>query len=146
MNSNNVRYTHRSTAFPCLAACSAASLFMLGLSSASAAEPLKVCFLYSNPIGESGWTYQHELARKELVAALGAKISTKSLASVAFAPTPHPFSLINCRISGFFTTTKRVGSKPNELGDKRPVSKIKRKSSSLIFLLGSYSLQAWRKL
>ena len=71
MPSNNVRYTHRSTAFPCLAACSAASLFMLGLSSASAAEPLKVCFLYSNPIGESGWTYQHELARKELVAALG---------------------------------------------------------------------------
>ena len=74
MNSNTVRYTLRSTPFSRLAA---ASLLMLGLGSAAAAEPLKVCFLYSNPIGESGWTYQHELARKELVTALGDKISTK---------------------------------------------------------------------
>ena len=47
---------------------------------AAAAEPLSVCFLYPNPIGESGWTYQQELARKELQAALGDKIKTKYVA------------------------------------------------------------------
>jgi basic membrane protein A and related proteins len=48
-----------------------------------AAEPLKTCFLYSNPIGESGWTYQHELARKALVAAMGDKITTKYVENIA---------------------------------------------------------------
>lgn len=64
----------------------APSLLLLGLSANVAAEPLKVCFLYSNPIGESGWTYQHELARKELVAAMGDKISTKFVENIAEGP------------------------------------------------------------
>ncbi len=53
---------------------------------ASAAEPLSVCFLYSNPIGESGWTYQQELARKELQAAMGGKITTKYVENIAEGP------------------------------------------------------------
>jgi len=53
---------------------------------ASAAEPLKVCFMYNVPVGQSGWAYQHELARKELVAAMGDKISTKFIESVPDGP------------------------------------------------------------
>lgn len=53
---------------------------------AAAAEPLSVCFLYSNPIGESGWTYQQELARKELQAALGDKIKTRYVENIAEGP------------------------------------------------------------
>src|SRR5512139_350846 len=43
------------------------------------------------------------------------------------------------------TTTKRQGSKPKELGDSRPVSRMRRKSSSGILRAGSKVLQAWRK-
>eukprot|EP01035_Chromulina_nebulosa_P010070 gene10070-13560_t len=34
-----------------------------GLLGASAAEKLKVGFIYLGPIGDLGWTYQHDLAR-----------------------------------------------------------------------------------
>jgi len=54
--------------------------------SASAADPLRVCFLYSNPIGESGWTYQQELARRELAAAMDDKITTKYVENIAEGP------------------------------------------------------------
>lgn len=65
----------------------AASLGLLAaFSGAAAAAPLSTCFLYSNPIGESGWTYQHELARKELAAAMGDKITTKYVENIAEGP------------------------------------------------------------
>jgi len=54
--------------------------------SAAAAQPLSVCFLYSNPIGESGWTYQQELARRELASAMGDKITTKYVENIAEGP------------------------------------------------------------
>jgi len=41
----------------------------IGLSaslSASATDPLKVGFVYIGPIGDHGWTYQHEQGRKAL--------------------------------------------------------------------------------
>lgn len=64
----------------------AAAALLAALGGAASAAPLSVCFLYSNPIGESGWTYQHELARKELVAAMGDKITTKYVENVAEGP------------------------------------------------------------
>ena len=36
-----------------------------------AAPPLVVGFVYVSPIGDAGWTYQHELGRRELERALG---------------------------------------------------------------------------
>jgi basic membrane protein A and related proteins len=63
----------------------AAALLSLA-ASAAAAEPLHVCFLYSNPIGESGWTYQQELARKDLVASLGSRITAKYVENIAEGP------------------------------------------------------------
>lgn len=86
MTRHNAQPMHHPSPLSRLAQWSAPSLLLLALSSAMAAEPLKVCFLYSNPIGESGWTYQHELARKELVAAMGDKISTKYVENIAEGP------------------------------------------------------------
>jgi len=34
---------------------------------ASAADKLKVGFIYLGPVGDFGWTYQHELGRQALV-------------------------------------------------------------------------------
>lgn len=43
---------------------------------AAAAAPIKVAFVYLDPIGDSGWTYQHDLGRKALEKALGSAVKT----------------------------------------------------------------------
>jgi len=49
---------------------------------AGAADPLKIGFVYVSPIGDAGWTYQHDLARKQLEATLGDKVKTSFVESV----------------------------------------------------------------
>ena len=45
--------------------------------------PLVVGFVYVSPIGEAGWTYQHELGRRELERALGPRVKTIAVEGVA---------------------------------------------------------------
>jgi len=59
----------------------AASLF-----GASAADKLKVGFIYLGPIGDLGWTYQHDLARQAVVKEFGDKIETTFLENVSEGP------------------------------------------------------------
>ncbi len=54
--------------------------------SASAEDKLKVGFVYISPIGDAGWTYQHDLGRLELEKNLGDKIVTKYIESVPEGP------------------------------------------------------------
>jgi basic membrane protein A and related proteins len=49
---------------------------------ALAQEPLKIGFVYVSPIGDAGWTYQHDQGRKEMEKALGAKVQTKMVENV----------------------------------------------------------------
>ena len=49
----------------------------------AAKPPLVVGFVYVTPVGEAGWTYQHELGRRELVRVLGARVRTIAVESVA---------------------------------------------------------------
>jgi basic membrane protein A and related proteins len=53
---------------------------------AHAADKLKVGFIYLGPIGDLGWTYQHELARQALVKEFGDKIETTFLENVSEGP------------------------------------------------------------
>jgi len=58
-----------------------ATAAVLGLASAAfggvhAAEKLKVGFIYLGPIGDLGWTYQHDVSRRAMEQALGDKIET----------------------------------------------------------------------
>src|SRR6516165_2498678 len=64
----------------------AALAVIAGGLSASAAEKLKVGFIYLGPVGDYGWTYQHEVGRLELVKALGDKIETTYLENVNEGP------------------------------------------------------------
>src|SRR5258708_12146785 len=57
---------------------------------ASAAEKLKVGFIYLGPIGDLGWTYQHELARQAVVKEFGDKIETTYLENVSEGPDSQP--------------------------------------------------------
>ncbi|MDR0770052.1 MAG: BMP family ABC transporter substrate-binding protein [Burkholderiales bacterium] len=45
-------------------------------------EPLKIGFVYVSPIGDAGWTYQHDLARVALEKKFGDKIQVKYIESV----------------------------------------------------------------
>jgi basic membrane protein A and related proteins len=65
-----------------------AAMFAAGaaLSSASAADKLKVGFIYLGPVGDFGWTYQHDLARQALVKEFGDKIETTYLENVSEGP------------------------------------------------------------
>jgi simple sugar transport system substrate-binding protein len=65
----------------------AAALLLAGVSGdASAADKLKVGFIYLGPVGDLGWTYQHELARQALVKEFGDKIETTFLENVPEGP------------------------------------------------------------
>jgi simple sugar transport system substrate-binding protein len=49
---------------------------------AKGADKLKVGFIYLGPVGDFGWTYQHEVARQGLVKDMGDKIDTTYLENV----------------------------------------------------------------
>ncbi|HGG04238.1 MAG TPA: BMP family ABC transporter substrate-binding protein [Aliiroseovarius sp.] len=48
----------------------------LGLASAAAAEPVKVGFIYVGPVGDGGWTYQHDQGRQAIEAEFGDQVET----------------------------------------------------------------------
>ena len=65
----------------------AAGLLLAGsVSAASADDKLKVGFIYLGPVGDLGWTYQHEQGRLALVKELGDKIETTTLENVPEGP------------------------------------------------------------
>ena len=65
----------------------AIAAFAATLFPATAADPpLVVGFVYVTPVGEAGWTYQHELGRRALERALGARVRTIAVEGVAEGP------------------------------------------------------------
>ena len=48
-----------------------------------AAEPARLGFVYVSPIGDAGWTFQHDEGRKEMEKALGDRVSSRYVESVA---------------------------------------------------------------
>ena len=52
----------------------------------TAASPLKVAFVYVTPVGQAGWTYQHDLGRREMERALGDAVKTTVVEDVAEGP------------------------------------------------------------
>jgi simple sugar transport system substrate-binding protein len=55
---------------------------VLAAGAAQAGEALKIGFVYVSPIGDAGWTYQHDLGRKAVEQALGDKVITKYVENV----------------------------------------------------------------
>ena len=50
------------------------------------AEPLKVAFMYVGPVGDGGWTFAHDNARKAMEAEFGDKVKTSFVESVKEGP------------------------------------------------------------
>ncbi|PWR23953.1 BMP family ABC transporter substrate-binding protein [Zavarzinia compransoris] len=53
---------------------------------ASAADPLKIGFVYVGPIGDFGWTHGHDLGRKAVETKFGDKVKTTYVENVAEGP------------------------------------------------------------
>lgn len=51
--------------------------------SAPANVPLKVAFVYVSPVGQAGWTYQHDIGRQDLETFLGPRVKTTVVESVS---------------------------------------------------------------
>ena len=73
-----IRTTRRMT----LALLSACAVALAASAAAQPKEPLKIGFVYVSPIGDAGWTFQHDTGRKEMEKALGGKVTTKYIESV----------------------------------------------------------------
>ncbi len=68
-------------------AAAAAFAMAAGLTgAASAADKLKAGFIYVGPVGDHGWSYQHDQGRKAVEKALGDKVKTTWLEKVAEGP------------------------------------------------------------
>jgi simple sugar transport system substrate-binding protein len=91
--------------------------------SAPAADKLKIGFIYVGPVGDFGWSYQHDVARKSLEQALGDKIETNYLENVSEGPDAERAieqlaragnKLIFTTSFGFMDSTVKVAKKyPN---------------------------------
>lgn len=60
-----------------------AAILSVTTMTASAADPLKVAFVYSAPIGDGGWNFAHEKAPREVQAKFGNKTKTMYVEAVA---------------------------------------------------------------
>ena len=65
----------------------ASAALAMGLASAGfAADKTKVGFVYVGPVGDGGWTYEHDQGRKAVVEAFGDKVETVYVESVPEGP------------------------------------------------------------
>ena len=48
--------------------------------------PLQACFVYVSPVGQAGWSYQHDLGRQAMAQALGARVRTRVVEAVPEGP------------------------------------------------------------
>jgi basic membrane protein A and related proteins len=46
------------------------------------AAPTKIGFVYVSPVGDAGWTFQHDLGRKEMEKALGGQVTSQVVENV----------------------------------------------------------------
>ena len=49
-------------------------------------QPLKVAFVYVTPVGQAGWTFQHDIGRKEMERALGSGVQSTVVEDVPEGP------------------------------------------------------------
>ncbi len=89
---------------------------------AHAADPLKVGFIYLGPVGDFGWTYQHDIARKAAVEHFGDAIKTTYVENVAEGPDSEKVlnDLANQGHKLIFATSFGYMNYVPELGEETP--------------------------
>ncbi|NVK36255.1 MAG: BMP family ABC transporter substrate-binding protein [Rhodobacteraceae bacterium] len=63
-----------------------AATALLASSAVASAADLKACFVYIGPVGDFGWTYQHDQGRKDVEAHFGDRVETAFLENIPEGP------------------------------------------------------------
>lgn len=94
--------------------------------SVHAAEALKIGFVYVSPIGDAGWTFQHDLGRKALEKKFGDKVAVNFVEAVAEGPDSERVirKYASSRYGLVFTTS---------FGYMNPTSKVARAYPNVVF-------------
>jgi len=87
--------------------------------SAAAQEKLKIGFIYVGPVGDYGWSHQHDVGRKAIEKAFGDKVETTFVESVPESDAERPIEqlartghkLIFTTSFGFMDATLKVAAK-----------------------------------
>ncbi len=106
-----------------IAAAAAGFAAAVAFGGASAQEKLKIGFIYVGPVGDMGWTYQHEVGRRAIQEQFKDKIDTSYLENVNEGPDAERsieqlvrsgHKLIYTTSFGFMDATAKVAKKyPN---------------------------------
>jgi simple sugar transport system substrate-binding protein len=80
--SKEEKTTTTTTATPAATTSTTTTTTTAGAASAAAAGPLKIGFAYVGPVGDGGWTFAHDNARKAIEKEFGAKIQTSYVENV----------------------------------------------------------------
>ena len=86
MSKNLSRCRRRALAVLLLSAAAPPAALAQAASASIGREPLKIGFVYVTPIGDAGWTYQHDQGRLALQRALGSRVRTVVVENVAEGP------------------------------------------------------------
>ncbi len=76
----------RRAAARALAAAGVVAVAGMAVATPAQAAPLQACFVYVSPIGQAGWTYQHEQGRLAMDRALGDRVRSRAVEGVAEGP------------------------------------------------------------
>jgi simple sugar transport system substrate-binding protein len=96
-----------------------AAALALSAGGAAAQQKLKVGFIYVGPVGDHGWSYQHDVGRKAIEKAFGDKVETTYVESVPEADSERAIEqlartghgLIFTTSFGFMEPTLKVAKK-----------------------------------
>lgn len=69
-----------------LTAAAALAASGVAFTTAQAADPLKIAFIYVGPVGDAGWTFAHDNARKAVEAKFGSAVKTTFVEKVPEGP------------------------------------------------------------
>ena len=63
-----------------------AVMLSMAFHAGEAKDKVKVGFIYVGPTGDHGWTYRHDIGRKQVEEAYGDKVETMYVESVKYGP------------------------------------------------------------
>ncbi len=102
-----------------------AAALALTVGSASAQQKLKVGFIYVGPVGDHGWSYQHDVGRKAIEKEFGNRVETTFVESVPEADSERAIEQLARTGHGLIFTTS--------FGFMEPTLKVARKYPNVKF-------------
>ena len=95
-------------------------------SSLQAQEPVKAGFVYVSPIGDAGWTYQHDLGRLQMEKSLAGKVTSRVVENVQEGPDAERVRLLHASR----TAPARAKSDTRAASNGRPARRRRRQARS----------------